>query len=128
MAARRISGGYKVKVPIKAGVTITPATIACYSAGFLTTGDDTAGLISIGVADEAVDNKNGGDGDLSAWVWINCIAMVDLDPSIVAADAGHAVYILNSTTVAKASATTNATVGGVMLWANISDAYGLLRF
>ena len=127
--ARRVTGGYRVRNPVAAGAVITPDQILCTNAaGYIIVGGDIAGATYAGVADEAVDNTNGLDGDLSVWMWVGADIYVDVDSPV---DQSYllrgVVYLKDSATVTTQATTTNSVVGGMLLWLDLVEFRGLLR-
>jgi len=102
--------GYHVKgsTSIDAG-----KMVALDSTGYAVPAADTAGHIVVGVADEAVDNSSGSNGDETVRVRRGKAFLLDNDTTntIVQADIGKTVYVTDAETVDNDGGT-NAIVAG----------------
>jgi hypothetical protein len=104
------------------------ALVAINSDGYLVPASDTAGLKVIGIAEEAVDNSSGSNGDISAKV-LRCAAKLgnSATSSVTQAKIGSPVYVVDDETVGATS--TNSVVAGIAIelengdvWVDVSSA------
>lgn len=110
--------GELIGVPVAAGVAIKAGTlVAANAAGFATPGATSPTLAYLGMADDSVDNTNGGDGAVvvpvrrgRAFKWANDSA----DP-VTQASLGRPCYIVDNQTVAKTHGTNTRSQAGIVL-------------
>jgi hypothetical protein len=109
------------------------AIVALDADGYLVPAANTAGLIVVGIAQEAVDNTDGADGDLECTVQEDIVAEVNNDGAgaVVQATVGRHCFILDDQTVRITEG--NAVIGGIVkevsatkVWIHIDPAHGAL--
>lgn len=87
----------------------------CLLAGLAVNGRTATGLMTVGIAEETVDNTNGPDGAVSIKVRRGELWRFDNSAGadqITLADVGNDAYIVDDSTVAKTSATNTRSVAG----------------
>lgn len=110
-------------VPEKLGVTSTPALAAgakihhgalvVMDAGFAKPAYTAAGLVTLGIAEDSVDNTGGVAGAKRIVVKRGCFQFANLaGDAITEADIGKDAYVVDDQTVAKTSATNTRSVAG----------------
>ena len=109
--------GAVVLIPVAAATVIPQGTIVCRNAaGYAVPGSDTAGLVAVGIAAEAIDNTAGAAGDLSVQVYRNRAFLLNNDaanPVTIAlvGTAGAAVIKDNDTVCVVAGAANDIPIG-----------------
>ena len=107
-----------IAVPVAAGAVIPAGVLVVASAtGFATNGSTATGLTYLGRSEEAVDNADGGDGDVILQVrrgvqfkWGNLAA----DP-VTQASLGKVCYIADNQTVAATSGSNTRSQAGTVM-------------
>jgi len=107
--------GTNFAFPAKAGVRIFAGTQVVLDGGWAAPGRTATGLISVGIAEEPVDNTSGANGAVlvpvrrgEVWRFDNSAAA----DQITLADVGKDAYIVDDQTVAKTDGTATRSVAG----------------
>jgi hypothetical protein len=107
------------------------ALVVLDSSGWAKPGVTATGLIAAGVADQQVDNTDGGDGDLSVVVKRGVFRLLNSADAdlITQAEIGDACYIVDDETVAKTSGENTRSIAGEIVdvdddgvWVDIPSA------
>ena len=96
-----------------AAIIYNGSLVAVNAAGYAVPASDTAGLKVIGRAEERVDNTSGANGDLSVVVSTGVFKLDNSGSnSIVQADVGADVFVLDDQTVVKTAGASESIVAG----------------
>lgn len=107
--------GTLIPFPVKTLTKIYGGTFVSVDAtGYAVPGDDAAGQIFQGVADEQVDNSAGGNGDAVVRLWRRGLFKATLDTAITQANVGDNVFLVDDETVDLAANTDNDIFCGVI--------------
>lgn len=116
--ATPIKYGEVISVPVAAATRIPAGTLVMANAtGFATPGAANIALVYLGMAEEAVDNSAGANGDVQVRVrrgvqlkWAN-------EPSdlVTQASLGRPCYVMDNQTVAKTNGTNTRPLAGTVL-------------
>ena len=101
--------------PVPAGKRIfTGATVVIQADGYAAPGSTATGLTSVGIAQEAVDNRDGGNGAARVTVRRGCFSMKqDADP-VTLADVGSPCYLVDDQTIAKTDGAGTRSQAGIV--------------
>ncbi|HHA2248635.1 TPA: hypothetical protein ACOEHG_003537 [Enterobacter ludwigii] len=92
--------GELTPVPVAAGESIPAGVIVCINSdGYAVNGKEAPDLRYAGCSDEAVDNRDGADGDLFILVRMKKAFLWDHDGTVTQEYLGQRVYILDNQTV-----------------------------
>lgn len=92
--------GELTPVPVAAGESIPAGVIVCINSdGYAVNGKEAADLRYAGCSDEAVDNRDGADGDLFILVRMRKAFLWGNDGTVTQEYLGQRVYILDNQTV-----------------------------
>jgi len=107
--------GKLIPFPVKTLTKIYGGTLVSTDAtGYAVPGDDAAGQIFQGVADEYVDNSAGGSGDKEVRLWRRGMFKMTFDTDIAITDVGANVFLVDDETVDLAADTDNDIFCGVL--------------
>lgn len=116
LAAPRIvpeKAGVTSNPPVAAGAKIHHGALVVMDAGFAKPGYAAAGLVTLGIAEETVDNTGGAAGAKRVVVKRGCFHFANHGADAVTeADIGKDAYVVDDQTVAKTSATNTRSIAG----------------
>ncbi len=107
--------GVVLAVPVEESTKIYAGALVCVNAnGYLVAGADTAGLIFMGVAREAVDNSAGADGAATCLIRRRGLVKMLFATAITQANVGDNVFLVDDQTVDVVANVTNAIFCGII--------------
>jgi hypothetical protein len=115
--------------PVADSEHIFKGSLVCANTdGYAAAGKDSAGFKFLGVALEEADNSAGSDGDVTVKVLAHGVFSFAKSGTVVQADLGKSVYVVDDQTVALAATTTNdiacgkieALDGASALWVRVA--------
>lgn len=102
--------------PVAAGAKIHHGALVVMDAGFAKPAATAVGLVTLGIAEESVDNTGGAAGAKRVLVKRGCFLFANLaGDAITEADIGKDAYVVDDQTVAKTSATNTRSIAGTVI-------------
>jgi hypothetical protein len=108
--------GRSINMSMAGSTEIFAGSIVCSDAsGDAVPGSDTASIVTMGIADEGVDNSGGSAGELEIRVRKGTFELESSGGSVLtAADVGRVVYVLDDQTVVKVAGVSNGVKAGML--------------
>lgn len=116
-------------LPAAAAAVIYQGAIVVNDAGVAKAGVTGVGLVTLGVAEETVDNSAGAAGAKSVTIRRGCYRFANLSTdALTAADIGSDAYLVDDQTVARTSATNTRSIAGKVIDVDAVGAWIRLGF
>ena len=101
--------------PVAAGKRIfAGAAVVIQADGYAAPGSTATGLKSVGIAQEAVDNRDGGNGAVNVKVRRGCFAMKHGADPVTLADVCSPCYLVDDQTIAKTDGAGTRSQAGIV--------------
>ncbi|MDO5631129.1 MAG: hypothetical protein Q4G22_04755 [Paracoccus sp. (in: a-proteobacteria)] len=105
--------GSRFAYEVAANAVIHAGTIVCLQAGAAVPGAATAGLVTVGIAQDAADNSGGAKGARSVQVRTGTFLLANAaTDAVTAAEIGADCFVFDNETVAKSNGGTNRPKAG----------------